>query len=67
MKIINVSCRETQKACLVTKAFCNKDFSGNSITLPRSNFGASRQESSPQSLTAYSLNRYGQGFKKRNN
>ena len=32
--------------------------SGNSSILPRSNFGVGRQESSPQSLTAYSLNRY---------
>lgn len=40
-----------------TKALCNKGFSGNSSVLPRSNFGISRQESSPQSLTAYSLNR----------
>ncbi len=44
----------------VTKAICNKGFSGNSSILPRSNFGAVGQESSPQSLTAYSLKRYGQ-------
>lgn len=42
---------------LVTKAICNKGFRGNSSILPRSNFGVSGQESSPQSLTAYSLNR----------
>jgi hypothetical protein len=41
----------------VTKAICNKGFSGNSSILPRSNFGVVGQESSPQSLTAYSLNR----------
>jgi NADH:ubiquinone oxidoreductase subunit B-like Fe-S oxidoreductase len=44
----------------VTKAICNKGFSGNSSILPRSNFGVNGQESSPQSLPAYSLNRYGQ-------
>jgi len=42
----------------LTKAICNKGFSGNSSILPRSNFGVSRQESSPQSLTAHSLNRF---------
>jgi hypothetical protein len=42
----------------LTKAICNKGFSGNSSILPRSNFGVGRQESSPQSLTAYSLNRW---------
>ena len=45
----------------LTKAICNKVFSDNSSILPRSNFGACGQESSPQSLTAYSLNRYQQG------
>jgi len=44
----------------VTKAICNKGFSGNSSILPRSNFDVGGQGSSPQSLTAYSLNRYGQ-------
>lgn len=42
----------------VTKAIYNKGFSGNSSVLPRSNFGVGGQESSPQSLTAYSLSRY---------
>ncbi|MBS1648284.1 MAG: beta-lactamase family protein [Bacteroidetes bacterium] len=41
----------------VTKAICNKGFSGNASIMPRLNFGACGQESSPQSLTAYSLNR----------
>jgi len=45
---------------LVTKAICNKGFRGNSGILPRSNFGVGRQESSPQSLTEYSLSRYRQ-------
>ena len=42
----------------LTKAICNKGFNGKSSILPRINFGVGRQESSPQSLTAYSLNRY---------
>jgi len=42
----------------LTKAICNKGFSGKSNILPRSNFGVGGQESSPQSLTAYSLDRY---------
>ena len=41
----------------VTKAICNKGFSGNSSILPRSYFCASGQESNPQSLTAATLNR----------
>ena len=41
----------------VTKAICNKGFSGNSSILPRSNFGGFGHVSIPQSLTAYSLNR----------
>ena len=41
----------------VTKAICNKGFSGNWNILPRSNFGVGGQESRPQSLTAHSLNR----------
>lgn len=46
----------------LTKAICNKVFSDNSSILPRSNFGACGQESSPQSLTAYSLNRWRQAY-----
>ena len=42
----------------ITKAICNKGFSGNSNNMPRSNFGVGGQDSSPQSLTAYSLDRY---------
>ena len=41
----------------LTKAICNKGFSGNSIILPRIKFCVSRQDTSPLSLTAYSLNR----------
>ena len=43
-----------KNAQLVTKAIYNKGFSGNSNILPRSNFGVVGQDSSPQSLTAYS-------------
>ena len=42
----------------VTKAICNKGFSGNSNILPRANFRVFRQDSSPQSLTAATLKRY---------
>jgi hypothetical protein len=41
----------------LTKAICNKGFSGYSSVLPRIKFGVTRQVSCPQSLTAYSLNR----------
>jgi hypothetical protein len=44
-------------AQLVTKAICNKGFSGNSSILPRIKFRVGGQDSSPQSLTAHSLNR----------
>jgi len=36
----------------ITKAICNKGFSGNSNIQPRSNFGVGGQVSIPQSLTA---------------
>ncbi len=41
----------------LTKAICNKGFSGKSSILPRSKFGVACQESSPQSLTAATLDR----------
>ena len=41
----------------VTKAICKKGFSGNSSILPRIKFCVSGQESSPQSLSAHSLDR----------
>ena len=50
----------TKKADPLTKAICNKGFSVNSSVLSRSKFGVGGQESSPQSLTAYSLGRYAQ-------
>ena len=42
---------------LPTKCSSNKGFSGNLSILPRSNFSGGGQESSPQSLTAATLNR----------
>ncbi len=42
----------------VKKAICNKGFSGNLSIVPRSDFCIGGQESSPKSLTAYSLDRY---------
>jgi hypothetical protein len=51
---------EKKEGLLVTKCSSNKGFSGNSSILPRSNFGVFRQESSPQSLTAATLNRCAQ-------
>ena len=41
----------------LTKAICNKGFSGILNILPRTNFDVGGQFCSPQSLTAYSLNR----------
>ena len=35
----------------LTKALCNKGFSGNSSILPRIKFGVTGQDSSPQSPT----------------
>jgi len=46
-----------KKSERLTKAICNKGFSGNANILPRSKFGVGGQVSSPQSLTAYSLKR----------
>jgi hypothetical protein len=51
---------ENKEAQLVTKAICNKGFCGNSSILPRIKIRVGGQESSPQSLTAYSLSRYRQ-------
>jgi hypothetical protein len=44
----------------LTKAICNKGFSGNSGILPRIKICVGGQDSSPQSLTAHSLDRYRQ-------
>ena len=43
---------------MVSKAICNKGFRGNSSVVARSNFRVGGQETAPQSLTAYSLDRY---------
>ncbi len=45
----------------ITKCSSNKGLSGKSSILPRLNFGVGSQGSSPQSLTAATLNRYQQG------
>jgi GH15 family glucan-1,4-alpha-glucosidase len=52
--------RWRKKGERITKAICNKGFSGSSNILLRSNFSVGGQDSSPQSLTAYSLSRYRQ-------
>jgi len=49
--------RQKIKHMAITKAICNKGFSGNSSILPRIKFRVGGQESSPQSLTAHSLYR----------
>jgi hypothetical protein len=46
-----------QKGQQLTKAIFNKGFSGNSSILHRIKFSVGGQFCSPQSLTAYSLNR----------
>jgi len=46
--------RTTETPVHNSKAICNKGFSGFSSVVARSNFGVDSQESSPQSLTAYS-------------
>jgi hypothetical protein len=51
----------------ITKCSSNKGFSGKSSILPRLNFGAGGQISSPQSLTAYSLSRYAACYRYRTN
>ena len=51
-----LQCWQTEHQA-VTKAICNKGFSGNSSILPRIKFSVGGQESSPQSLTAHSLSR----------
>ena len=43
----------------ITRGIKHWGLGGYSSILPRSNFGVSGQGTSPQSLTAHSLNRYG--------
>ena len=41
-----------------TKCICHKGFSGYSSVVARSNFRVGGQETTPQSLTAHTLDRY---------
>lgn len=43
-----------------TKCICHKGFSGYSGVVARSNFRIGGQETTPQSLTAHTLDRYQQ-------
>jgi len=45
-----------------TKCICHKGFSGNSGIVARSNFRVGGQETTPQSLTAHTLNRCAQSW-----
>jgi len=45
---------------LVTKCICHKGFSGYSSIVARSKFRVGGQETTPQSLTAHTLERYKQ-------
>lgn len=45
---------------MLTKCMCHKGFSRYSSVVARSNFRVDGQETSPQSLTAHTLNRYRQ-------
>jgi hypothetical protein len=49
-----------KKSERLTKAICNKGFNGYSSNVARSKFGVGGQDSSLQSLTAYTLSRYRQ-------
>lgn len=42
----------------LTKCICHKGFSGYSSVVARSNFRVDEQETTPQSLTAHTLDRY---------
>ena len=42
----------------LTKCICHKGFSGYSSIVARSNFRVGGQETTPQSLTAHTLDRY---------
>jgi len=56
---INDEISKDKNGQLVTKAICKKGFGGNSSILPRIKFRVGGQVSSPQSLSAHSLSRYG--------
>ena len=55
---------KSENARAITKCSSNKGFSSNSNILPRIKFSVGGQVSSPQSLTAYSLERYAQAEKR---
>lgn len=44
----------------LTKCICHKGFSGYSSVVARSKFRVGGQDTTPQSLTAHTLDRYGQ-------
>ena len=44
----------------ITKCICHKGFSGYSSVVARSNFRVDGQETAPQSLTAHTLDRWGE-------
>jgi len=44
----------------LTKCICHKGFSGYSSIVALSNFRVGGQDTTPQSLTAHTLDRYGQ-------
>ena len=48
----------------LTKCICHKGFSGYSSIVARSNFRVGGQETTPQSLTAHTLDRYAQAEKR---
>jgi len=48
----------------LTKCICHKGFSRYSSIVARSNFRVGGQETTPQSLTAHTLDRWQQGEKK---
>ena len=56
----NIEQTERNECQPITKCSSNKGLSGNSSILPRTNFSGGGQFRSPQSLTAATLNRYGQ-------
>ena len=51
-------CPNTENAHLLTKCICHKGFSGNSSVVARSNFRVGGQETTTQTLTAHTLDRW---------
>ena len=52
--------KEMKELLLVTKCMCHKGFSGYSSVIARSTLRIGGQNTAPQSLTAHTLDRYGQ-------